>query len=175
MSRGRLIFPFIAELAQLDTVAMARDPDGSGPLTSGYDLDFREPIIIKATPDDVKGEALREESCIRLRCQIEDNVFEAVRQVLGGTSPDSKITLVFHFKELEEKNLIDDNGRAMIRLHDRLRAIYDCDENLIETIPNPPGLFVNDVTSAGFGIGRQRNLLIVGLKERELGTQSAAR
>ncbi len=175
MSRGRLIFPFIVELAQLDTVAMTRDPDGPGPETSGYDIDFREPIIIKANVDDVKGEALREETCIRLRCQIEDSVFEAVRQVLGGTSPNSKMTLVFHFKELEEKNLIDENGRAMIRLHDRLRAIYDCTGKLIETIPDPPGLFINDVTPAGFGIGRQRNLLIVGLQERELGTQSAAR
>lgn len=154
---------------------MAKDPDGPGPETSGYDLDFREPIIIKADADDVKGEALREETCVRLRCQIEDGVFEAVRQVLGGTSPDSKMTLVFHFKDLEEANMLDENGRAMIRLHDRLLAIYDCDEKLIETIPDPPGLFVNDVTPAGFGIGRSRNLLIVGLQERELGTQSAAR
>ncbi len=175
MPRGRLIFPFVVELAQLDTVAMARDPDGPGEKTSGYDLDFREPVIIAKDADDVKGDALREERCTRVRCQIEDDVFDAVRQVLGGTSPDSQIRLVIHFSELEERNLLDDNGRPMIRLHDRLSAIYDCDENLIERIPDPPGLFVNDVTPAGFGLGRQRNLLIVGLKERELGVQGSAR
>lgn len=170
MSRGRLIFPFIVELAQLDTVAMARDPDGDGAKTSGYDLDFREPIIVQANADDVKGSALREERCIRLPCQIEDDAFEAMRQVLGGTSPDSRMTLVFHFSSLEDANMVDENGQATIRLNDRLRAIFDCEENMIERIPNPPGLFVNSVKSAGFGLGQKRNLLIVELQERELGT-----
>ena len=43
--RGRLINPFAAELAQLDTAATAADPDGPGPLTSGYDADFQETVL----------------------------------------------------------------------------------------------------------------------------------
>ena len=40
--RGRLIFPFVAELHRLDTAAMATvDPDGAGGLTGGYDPDFK--------------------------------------------------------------------------------------------------------------------------------------
>jgi hypothetical protein len=39
--RGRLINPFLAEIAQLDTVATTADPDDVGPLVSGYDPDFK--------------------------------------------------------------------------------------------------------------------------------------
>ena len=175
MPRGRLIFPFLAELAQLDTVAMTRDPDGDGPQTSGYDLDFKEPVIVQESAEDLVGQPLREETCRRVRCQIEDKVMEGIRQVLGGTSPDSAITLVFHFKDLEDAGMVDDDGRATIRVNDRLAQILDCDENVIETIRNPPGLFVVSASSAGFGIGRQRNLLVVDFAERELGVQSPSR
>ena len=45
--RGRLIFPFLAELRRLDTAAMAStDPDGAGPLTGGFDPDFKEPVLV---------------------------------------------------------------------------------------------------------------------------------
>ena len=44
--RGRLINPFLAELAQLDMAATAADPDGAGPLTSGYDSDFKETAMV---------------------------------------------------------------------------------------------------------------------------------
>lgn len=175
MPRGRLIFPFVVELAQLDTVQMARDPDGAGPQTSGYDFDFREPVVVKRSTEDNIGTALREERCARVRCQIEDKEFEAIRQVLGGTSPDSAITLVFHFKDLEAAGMVDDNGQATIRINDRLSKIFDCDENLIETIRDPPGLYVTSATSAGFGISRKRNLLIVKFGEREQGIQSPSR
>jgi len=175
MPRGRLIFPFIVELEQLDTEAMSHDPDGDGDKTSGYDSVFREPISVTEDSDDIVGKAYRVDRCTRVRCQIEDQEFEAIRQVLGGTSPDSAITLVFHFKDLEAANLVDDNGRATVRVNDRLAKIYDRNEQLIETIRNPPGLFVTSATSAGFGLGKHRNLLIVKFGEREQGIQSPGR
>jgi hypothetical protein len=165
----------VAELAQLDTVQMTRDPDGAGPQTSGYDLDFKEPVIIQASTEDLTGQPLREERCVRVRCQIEDKVMEGIRQVLGGTSPDSAITMVFHFKDLEDAGMVDDDGKATIRVNDRLAKILDCDENVIEEIIDPPGLFVLSATSAGFGLGRHRNLLVVDFGERELGVQSPSR
>ena len=52
--RGRLIFPFVAELHRLDTHAMATtDPDPDGPHTSGYDPDFKEPVRIDEDDDGV--------------------------------------------------------------------------------------------------------------------------
>ena len=45
--RGRLIFSFLAELYRLDTVTTATDdPDGAGPLTGGYDPDFKESVLV---------------------------------------------------------------------------------------------------------------------------------
>jgi len=173
--RGRLIFPFLIELAQLDTEAMAADPDGDGPQTSGYDLDFREPVIITQSVDDVTGDPLRLERCTTFKCQIEDKEMEALRQVLGGTSPDSAITLVMHFKDLEKVGLVDDNGRATIRKNDRLAKIFNKKGKLIMVVPDPPGLYVTSATDAGFGIGPFRNLLIVKFDEREQGVQSSSR
>ena len=175
MPRGRLIFPFIVELAQLDTEAMAADPDGAGPLESGYDPDFREPVIIQENDEDVIGEGLRKERCFRFKAQIQDKEMEALRQVVGGTSPDSAITLVMHFKDLEKVGLIDDLGRATIRVNDRLTKIFKKTGKLIEVIPDPPGLYVVSVTSAGFGLGPSRNLLKVKFQEREQGIQSSSR
>ena len=64
--RGRLIFPFLAELYRLDTRATATtDPDGAGPLTGGYDPDFKEPVLVDRDGDgigpvvDIYGRSLR--------------------------------------------------------------------------------------------------------------------
>jgi hypothetical protein len=83
--RGRLINPFLAELARLDTAATAADPDGAGPLTSGYDPDFKETVVLPAA-----GSARREQPPIRLQCQVEIGTFEALQQLASGASPNSR-------------------------------------------------------------------------------------
>ena len=69
--RGRLIFPFLAELHRLDTTGTATtDPDGAGPLTSGYDPDFKEPVGVDSNDDGI-GESVRiEHPPVRLPCQV---------------------------------------------------------------------------------------------------------
>ena len=47
LMRGKLINPFLAEIARLDTTATAADPDAAGPLTSGYDPDFKETVVLE--------------------------------------------------------------------------------------------------------------------------------
>ena len=57
--RGRLINPFLAELRRLDTLSTAKnDPDGSGPLTRGYDDDFKAPVLVDRDGDGI-GERVR--------------------------------------------------------------------------------------------------------------------
>lgn len=175
MARGRLIYPFIVRIAQLDTVAMAADPDGAGPETSGYDIDFREPIGVAADATDRIGETLRIENFIECMAQIEPGQFEAMTQVLGGTQPDSEIQIVLHFKDLEERNLVDLDGVAKIRLNDRLDRIIDKCGNEVQVIRNPPGLFVTQVLPGGYGLGPRRNLLFVTLNERTRGVQAQSR
>jgi len=59
--RGRLIFPFLAELHRLDTEAMAPD----------YDPDFKEPVLIDADDDGVAEPFRREHPPVRVPCQVE--------------------------------------------------------------------------------------------------------
>ena len=187
--RGRLVFPFVVELAQLDTDATKEDPDGTlsdsalDPITSGYDDIYREPISIKRDQDndgapdegDTVGEIHRVDSCIRLPAQIHPEAFEQLQQFMTGANKNAIFELWFHYRNLEDLDLIDlDTGRPLININDRLAAIYDCEGNLVEKIPAPPGLYVTQVQSRGFSFGQSRNLLVVTFQEREQGTRITA-
>jgi len=171
--RGRLIFPFFVELAQLDTTETAADPDGSGPRTSGYDDDFKEPVAIidSTNANDTSGVVHRVEKQLMLPAQIEDGAFAELQQFFSGANRNAAIVCIFHFRDLENAGLIDyDTGLPKINNNDRLCAVYDCKKRLIQTIPNPPGLFAIQVQPRGFGFGGARNLFLVAFEEREQGT-----
>jgi hypothetical protein len=172
--RGRLINPFLAELAQLDTVATATDPDGAGPLVSGYDPDFKETLVF-GSPSGDRVDARREKPAIRVPCQVEVGAFEALQQFAAGNSPNSRIVLVFHFRDLERMGLVDSaTGEALLRINDRLVAIYTMRGALVQAIRTPPGLYVTEVQPQSFGLGLSRNLLLVTLDEREVAVRGAA-
>ncbi len=171
--RGRLINPFLAEIARLDTAATAADPDGPGPLTSGYDPDFKETVVLPVARGGL--DARREQPPICIPCQVEVGTFEALQQLAGGNSPDSKVTLVFHFRDLERMGLVDPaTGDALLRVNDRLVAIRDLGSNLVQAIRTPPGLYATEVQPQSFGLGLCRNLLLVTFEERELGVRGGA-
>ena len=178
--RGRLINPFLAEIAQLDTVATAADPDGAGPLTSGYDDDFREVVRYSnpTDPDDQLGlSARKEKPSILVPCQVEDHLFDAMRMFAAGDIPEFKLGLVFHFRDLENMGLVDTTtGRSLITNDDRLVAIRRCpSKELVQSILTPPGLYATEPRSASFGLsGGERNLLIVTFEDREQGLSRAA-
>jgi hypothetical protein len=172
--RGRLIFPFLAELYRLDSQAMAMtDPDGAGPLTGGYDLDFKEPVLLDADDDGVAEPIRREYPPVRVPCQVEPEALEALRMLPSGNTPRSNIDLVFHFKDLERLGLVDAaTGDALIRPSDRLGALYDVMGDLVQAVRTPPGLYVTQARPSGFGLHRQRprrNLLIVTFQDRPAG------
>jgi len=171
--RGRLIFPFLADLRRLDTAAMAStDPDGAGPLTGGFDPDFKEPVLVDHDGDGVAERERTELPAIRVPCQVEPKVFEDLRMLASGDSPRSDISLVFHFKDLERLGLVDaTTGDALIRPNDRLAGLYDLGGLLVQTIRTPPGLYVTQAQPRGFGLGRsrpRRNLLLVTFEARQL-------
>ena len=171
--RGRLIFPFLAELRRLDTAAMAAgDPDGPGPLASGFDLDFKEPALVDRNGDGVAERERVELPPIRVPCQVEPKVFEDLRLLTSGDSPRSDLSLVFHFRDLERLGLVDAaTGDALIRPNDRLAGLYDLGGLLVQAIRTPPGLFVTQAQPRGFGLGRgrpHRNLLLVTFEARQL-------
>ena len=171
--RGRLINPFLAEIARLDTSATAADPDGAGPLASGYDPDFKETIVVEEPTG--RRDARREMTPIRIPCQVEVGAFETLQQLAPGSSPSSRVTLVFHFADLERLGLVDAaTGDALLRVNDRLVAIYDMAGNLVQAVRTPPGLYATEVQPQSFGLGGARNLLLVTLQSRELSVRGAA-
>ena len=170
--RGRLIFPFLAELFRLDTHAMATaDPDGPGPLASGYDPDFKEPVLVDADDDGIGERVRAEHPPVRVPCQVDTKVFEELRMFASGNAPRSRIDLVFHFKDLERLGLVHaDTGEALIRPGDRLGAIYDRAGALVQSVRTPPGLYVTEARPIGFGLHMarpRRNLLLVAFEDRQ--------
>ena len=65
-------------------------------------------------------------------------------------------------------------GDALLRVNDRLVAIYDLAGRLVQAIRTPPGLYATEVQPQSFGLGLCRNLLLATFEERELGVRGAA-
>ncbi len=159
MSRGKLINPFLAELYLLDSRATGETAPGVlGPLTGGYDPDFKEPVRVDRDDDGIGESARREHSALRVPCQVEPAVFDRLRMFATGASPEARIDLVFHYQDLERLGLVD-------RIHngDRLGAIFTTAGELVLLAPD---LFVTEVRPAGFGLGGRRNLLLVTFERR---------
>lgn len=177
MSRGALIFPQLVEIERIDT--------NTTRVESGYDDDFREPVLIPATETtpgipnagSPRGAiATRYLDAIRLRAQIEVADWDALRQFANGGAARTEVRLVFHYADLEafDSPLIDPTGAPMLRKGDRLRRIlHPRTEELIIEFPDAPGLYAIRVADASFGLSSgTRNLLIVTFQDREQGVES---
>lgn len=175
MPRGRLIFPFLCDVARLDTAATAADPDAGGPLVEGYDDEFREPVIVPpaATQGSARGVVRRVESVVRCEAQIEDDQYEKLEMVATGRTAESSVILVFHFADLERRGLVDTvTGEALIRINDRLDSIYTRRGVLVQSVRNPPGLFCVEAKPRSFGLdlsSSHRNLLVCTFEARATG------
>ncbi len=158
--RGRLINPFLAKIAQLDTVATAT--------AGGYDDDFDD---VKKNTDGTTKRV--DKTPILVPCQVEVGVFEALMQVAAGDLPKTEMHIVFHFADLEEMGLVDaDTGQALIRVDDKLISIHRfADGSLIELVnPKAGGLYITEAQPQSFGLsGGERNLLVCTLDQRDQG------
>lgn len=166
--RGRLILPFLAQIYRLDTNLTAADPDGAGPLVSGYDPDFHEPVLLAGPGGEGPGTTRRVESApVLLPCQVEVGSVEKRQMFFSGNSPDQRLILVFHMKDLERLGFVDSVGRVGLHREDRLAAIYDKHGVLVRELPT--ALYASQVEPAEYGLGSKQNLLTVYFDERETG------
>lgn len=168
---GRLIFPQIGVFYQLDTVGTTADPDGAGPLTSGYDHDLGDVIPYDVGSPAVRTSSRREKSPIRVPVQVETERYDATQQVGQGNTQEREMTLVMHAADLKVRGLIDADGMPTIRRGDRLAEIRHKKTNaLIMSVTLPHGLYVEEVRPCSFGLsGGDRNLFLVILSSRSQG------
>ncbi len=167
--RGRLIFPFIAEIVQLDTVATAADPDAGGPLTSGYDDVFRELVKL---PDGT--DARVDTASVRIPCQVEVETYEQQLMRRSGGDNNAVIRLVFHFEDLENMGLVDlSTGLSKIKVNDRPLALYhQFDGSLAQKLD---GFYITEAQPQSFGLtGLRRNLLVCTCQGRDQGYSGGA-
>ena len=91
--------------------------------------------------------------------------------------PRFRIALVFHFRDLERADLIEPlTGVPRLAAGDRLAALYDRTDALVEMFPNPPGYFATAATPLSYGLGSRprANLLLVTFADRPSGVRSFA-
>lgn len=166
--RGRLIQIFLAEIIRLDRALMIVAPPEAG---VGFDPDFHEPVLVDRDDDGVAERARLELPAVRVPCQIEPKTFDELRMFDAGNSPDSKLQLVMHFKDLERLGFVDARtSEPLIAPGDRLAAIYDRAGELVQAIRTPPGLYVTEARPIGWGLNvlrPRRNLLLVTFEDRQ--------
>lgn len=169
--KGRLIWPQIAVIYQLDTVATAADPDGAGPLTTGYDDDLGDVLPYDAA--GVRTSSRKEKTTpIRLPVQIEPSRFDQTQQIGQGNTVEHEMVLITHFDELRKLDLVD-NATGLPKLYrgDRLAEIrHKKTDALIMSVPLPRGLYIEETRPISFGLSAgDRNLLLIALSSRAQG------
>lgn len=166
--RGRLLQVFLAEVFRVDRALMIVAPPESG---LGFDPDFHEPVRVDRNDDGVGKPTRLELPPVRVPCQIEPKTMDEQRVFDAGHSPDSKLQLVMHFRDLERLELVHSHtGEALIAPGDRLAAIYDRAGELVQEIRTPPGLYVTEARPIGWGLSMarpRRNLLLVTFEDRQ--------
>jgi hypothetical protein len=170
MPRGRLIFPFRVTLGLLDTAATAADPDAAGPLSAGYDDEFREPVMVPPASGSARGQLRRVETTVELFAQVEDDRQGQLNMAASGNAPTNAMGLVFHYRDLELAGAVQlAAGKPIIKAPGaRLISIANPRTGeLIERFDDVPGFWATEARSMGFGLGPYRNLLLVIFQERD--------
>lgn len=156
--RGRLLFRFLAEVAQVDTAAT----EAAG----GYSPVFKEPRV--SYTGNTRAVA-RVERKIRIPCQVETTKTDDLRETPTGNAPQTMFRVVLHFRDLEKGGLVDALGRAKFRVNDRIAGIYRLNGEVQHIYEDPPGAYVTQVEPVGFGFGGHRNLVVLWCEDRSRG------
>lgn len=162
--RGRLIWPFIAEVAKLNTVATSVN---GAPLATGYDHDFKEPV---KKADGTTSRSYDPGIQLPVQVETEGDPFDALVMRNTGDDGDTELKLVFHFRDLEDRGLVDIKGRATITKGDKLIRVTDRDGEEIDNYEER-NLVVTEVQPRSAGLsGHRRNILLVSFRRRSVTT-----
>lgn len=160
MSRGRLIRPLTAEIARVDPATMIS--------SSNYDRHFRNIKKVDSDGDGIGERTRAEFPLLQVQAQIEVANQEQRAMTASGDVPNSRITLVIHLKELEDRGLVDSDGRPVIKVGDRLVRLIDRYGN-IKALFERVKLYATEVRLGDGWLGYTANLLLVQFDERKRG------
>lgn len=170
MAHVPLIFPHTCVIARLGTALTAADPDAAGPLISGYNPLYREPVKVASMPTDKIGTSARVELPeIQITAQVEGEQQDKLQMLVSGNSPATMFRIIAHFRELETLGLIRPDGNAAFSPGDRLvRILNKRTGATIQTFPD--GLYLEQAMSRGWGLstsGATRDLLFMDFRARD--------
>jgi hypothetical protein len=148
--RGRLIKPLLVEIHRFDSAQTAA--------SGGYDEVFR----------NVRQEDVRYKDPILLHAQVEQLNTETQKQTPSGNDPDTRYQFVLHMRELEAMTLVGEDGKPLLRVNDKVTAIYATSGVLEQTFAPP--IFVTEVQAGGLGLGGRKNLVVLICSSRPKGS-----
>lgn len=175
--RVPLLFPSVVVLQRLDTRSTRLvDPDGLGPLTSGYDDDLREPIPYEEVDlvDDSKNlrTTVRYLPPLRLPCQVETRTFEELNQVYQGDATLTNMVFVLHRMDLQRMGLIGTDegcskfGGTLLKVNDKITAIEKQGFSGQSQLPLKFPLYVMAVLPGSWGMGDGHDLEMLLVSNR---------
>ena len=167
--RVPLLLERVAAIIHRLDVATTRavDPPGAG--TTGYDEDFREPVVYDA--GTVRTDSRTELPAVRVPCQTEVLNEDRLRQAFSGAVPSSNLVIVLHRRDLERQGLLDATTREpIIRVNDRVSTLerIGFPGRVVRQLgPGGAGLFVFEVRGASWGFGPEgHDLELLYLNDR---------
>lgn len=159
--RGRLIQQMKVSIARLDEAATAAVVGG------GFDPDFHEALPV----DDGTQEGAtskRYHTAVTLTCQLDRDNWGRVIETRAGENIEADIIVVLHRSELEKMGLLDAGAQPVFRRGDKIIDIKDKKGNIQEVFDDPPGMFIDDMDTAGHGLAAfgtpKQNLLYLYCK-----------
>jgi hypothetical protein len=166
-----LLQTFLAELAQLDTSATAADPDGAGPLASGYDVSCQETVLLPSAPglDAMRVGRSRFSTC---RARPRSSRSPRAPRSRPATRRARTWCSCFTFATLSGSALSSRTleTRSCASATGSLRSGIDAPAISSRRSARLPGLYLTE-PQPEFGLGGRRNLLIATFSECALGGQ----
>jgi len=109
-------------------------------------------------------------AAVSIPVQIEPDAWDVLRMFAAGSSQRTDVIVTAHFDDLKRLGLVDGSGAPTLRHGDRLGAINDRAGALVQTIANPPGLYLAEMKQESFGLSLRapkRRLLVMRFRDRQ--------
>lgn len=97
-------------------------------------------------------ETRRELAPVTIECQLDRADWGTRKLTAGGEEEKADGILTLKKDDLDSASLMGSDGSPMLHIGDRLDKILQIDGDVAIDFPNPPGMWVQKVETAGFGL-----------------------